>query len=50
MFVQLIGDKHNAQEILFKIKQWDRAIESLDLQAITDMCSDHFKVFDVSSQ
>ncbi len=50
LFVQLIGDKHNAQEILFKIKQWDRAIESLDLQAITDMCSDHFKVFDVSSQ
>ena len=50
MIVQLVGDEHIAQEVLFKIKQWDNAVERLDLQAISDMCSDHLRFFDVSSQ
>lgn len=50
MPVVLIGDEHVAQEILFKIKQWDDAVAKLDLHAITDICEQNVKVFDVSTQ
>lgn len=49
MSVVFNGDEHLAQEILFKIKQWDDAIAKLDLHAITDICEHNMKVFDVSS-
>ena len=50
MSVVFNGDEHLAQEILFKIKQWDDAIAKLDLKAVSNLCERDMKVFDVSSQ
>ena len=50
MSVQFVGDLHNAQEILFKIKQWDHAVAKMDIQTLTDLCQNDLKVFDVNSQ
>ncbi|OTG87726.1 hypothetical protein B9T31_04340 [Acinetobacter sp. ANC 4558] len=50
MSVVFIGDEHLAQEVLFKIKQWDDAIAKLDIYAISDLCERNMQVFDVSSQ
>ena len=50
MSVVFIGDEHLAQEVLFKIKQWDNAIANLDIHVINEICIQNMQVFDVSSQ
>jgi ketosteroid isomerase-like protein len=50
MSVQFVGDVHTAQEILFKIRQWDNAVAKMDIQTLTDLCQKDVSVFDVNSQ
>lgn len=50
MSVQFVGDVHTAQEILFKMKQWDNAVAKMDIQTLTDLCQQDVSVFDVNSQ
>lgn len=50
MPIELIGDQCIAQEIVFKIKQWDDAIAKLDFTSISQLCAANVHVFDISQQ
>ncbi|WOE31344.1 MULTISPECIES: YybH family protein [unclassified Acinetobacter] len=45
-----IGHEYSAEEILFKIKQWDDAIAQLDLATIIDLCEKDIHIFDLTQQ
>lgn len=50
MSVQFVGDQHIAQEVLFKMRQWDNAVAKMDIDALTELCETDVNLFDVNSQ
>ncbi len=50
MTVEITGDEQSAQEVLFKIKQWDHAICRMNIEEIIQLCEKDVTLFDVGSQ
>lgn len=50
MSIQFVGNQHIAQEVLFKMKQWDNAVAKMDIDAITELCQSDVSLFDLSSE
>ncbi|MHA3893304.1 YybH family protein [Acinetobacter sp. GXMZU3951] len=49
MTIEITGDKESAHAVLSMLKQWDAAVERMDIQALADLCMEDVSLIDVST-
>ncbi len=50
MGVEIIGNKESAEEIIYLISKWDKAVEECDSNSIANDYLDNVEIFDIGTQ